>query len=376
MEPIPVRGLVSKGETCYLNAVLQVLLRNTDIMDCIDMNDKSDFKRQLFELREKFHNMDPGVVDPTDFINFAEKNSLGVTAGYKSGSSRDVMVRMLDKIYDISSDGNYKLDPTNGAQCNEVNRTISDFVAKDIVTINENEPPEIKNALDQINEDRQRINATKSDRMYKIYQWEEWKKKNPFKKTASVLDIIFYVNHKNTCKNGLSHSFFYNNHPTGHMIKLDISYFGGNLQKLFDYHVKQTHDNMKTEKYCECNRTRYDVEETCICWRSPPYIFIDIDTGAYKDINNYDKLEIGEYMENPSGWNVQYSLIATIWNHSDDTAREQRSHFTATIKVDNEWYHFDDSTVTKVQSAEQCPLQSGLERRYHMPIILEYKKLN
>ena len=62
----------------------------------------------------------------------------------------------------------------------------------------------------------------------------------------------------------------------------------------------------------------------------------------------YDELiDLKPYSDTPkTGINLEYRLIGTI-HHNGNL---QYGHYYSNIKIENEWYEFNDSLVTKINS--------------------------
>ena len=402
------RGLVNEnpGGRCYAIAVLQVLMRNKDIMKCLN-NDNSDFKQKLFELRDKFYNndIDPATpiyqsfdnsglnkleiegltidkyaIHPGEFMKFAEGQNVNMDGGAESSIA--ALEGMLEKIENLADNDMY-YDFTR--ELHEIHKNfkqeIENFVKEAIISQDTREPGKITNVLDTIDNSRQRIKTNKYTWKYAMYRWVETMTGEYINELKNLLSITFQVTHKQSsipkfgkCPNDFIHTFFYVGELTIKVAISDKPNSIKNLNQLVHEYIQNppyTDNLMNTENRCECNPKQYKVEKEIKCWVLPKYIFVVIESNEFDTVTDYEKLELQEYSASSSGQLVRYSLIATIWHHGDTQYRADIGHFSATIKVGNKWYHFNDDKANEVSSGM---MYKSIRQQHNMPIILEYER--
>jgi ubiquitin C-terminal hydrolase len=99
-----MKGLNNIGNTCYLNAGLQMLLQNKELHQLVLKNSKhSDKLKTIADFYEEYHNSSNGSLNPSDIKMIVEERQ-NMFQGFNQHDSSEFVIYLLDIINDEIKD--------------------------------------------------------------------------------------------------------------------------------------------------------------------------------------------------------------------------------------------------------------------------------
>lgn len=93
-----MKGFANIGNTCYLNAGLQMLIQNNDLCDLIlNFSNKSNTLKIIANFIQDYYSSDNNVMIPKDIKTLVEKNQ-EIFIGYKQHDSTEFIICLLNII--------------------------------------------------------------------------------------------------------------------------------------------------------------------------------------------------------------------------------------------------------------------------------------
>ena len=337
----PLIGLRNVGLTCYMNSILQCLLHIPELNGYFinqypeqkdklkKINDDTETRGRLCEEYHKVvidiykvHNKN--YIIPKDFNKLLSAIN-GQFAQYEANDAKDLLLYLFQAMHaELNYNGDKKLK--NVPKCNQlIEKESFDF----FMTVN------------------QELNL-------------------------SIISYLFYGVHKSKtickgCKNTLYNFQFFQflSFPT-------FSYKNDNfnIYKGFKDFIKPETMSGENQCYCQNCKGLRDAKVITKIYFTPPYLIINIDYGKDKkympkkvtfggiiDIKEF----VDEFNISPS---ILYKLIA-VSTHLGNSGTS--GHYVTYCQNNkNEWYEFNDSSVTRSKYEEL---------NYNSPYVLVYKKL-
>ena len=297
-----LKGLLNIGNSCYMNTSIQILLHCQFFINKLTNDPEKPITNSLYNLFNLMTNDSYKKINPISFkLNFEKKHS-----DYKGKTQHDAIEFTRILLDDISIENNISKQNNN---------------YEELITKNKS-----SHELDK-----------EFDLLYR-------KRENSF-----IIDL-FYNQILNTFKCKCNHE----NYSLEKIIDIPLLFsnfiFGLSLEKLLDNYFKE--EKFKWERKCEkCHKIEEHIKIMKLTHLSKILII------SFQRINQITGKKNDSYIEFPIDLNMKkysekgipniyfYDLFAII-NHSG-TIRS--GHYTAIIKINNEWYEFNDSKVNKIQ---------------------------
>lgn len=104
------KGFYNIGNTCYLNAGLQLILHNKDLCKLVILNsDKSEILNEIASFIKKYDDNKNIVLTPTFFKNLVE-NKNSIFTGFGQQDSSEFIIYLIDIINDELKKNNYDIN--------------------------------------------------------------------------------------------------------------------------------------------------------------------------------------------------------------------------------------------------------------------------
>ncbi len=363
-------GLENVGATCFMNATLQCLsqterlvryfldkkneerINNNNIT--MKKNEECQLSPSFLEVIKGLWNKDckSGYYDPSSFRDLVEKMNPLFEKG-KAGDPKDFIIFILEQLHK-------ELSKNVAATCDEYNKMIR--------------PNKFFNQYDK--------------KSAFSYFFEN------FTKNCSIVTDTFFgttetmrqcVNCKLICYNYEVFNClifpldevrkFVNNMSMNNMNNMFMP-MNGNRVSLRDCFLY----NGKTELFCGedqnyCNRCKglHNSGYTSRIYTEPNVLVLILNRGKGNIYNVGldfgESLDITDFVVNKNGRKV-YELYGVVTHFKGNDPKGLDSHFMASCKnpIDNEWYKYNDNSVTKVKNVQRDVIEFGT------PYILFYKK--
>jgi len=112
-----MKGFNNIGNTCYLNAGLQMIIHNKDLCDLIINNEKinSDFEN-ISNLIKTYYNNENGSITPDIIKNIVSKNNKEFI-GFNQNDSFEFIIYFLDYIFELVKNDMYEITTKISIKC-------------------------------------------------------------------------------------------------------------------------------------------------------------------------------------------------------------------------------------------------------------------
>ena len=297
-----LKGLLNLGNTCYMNTSIQILLHCQIFINKLTNDPEKPITNSLYNLFNLMTNDSYDKINPIEFkLIFEKKHS-----DYKGKSQQDSIEFTRILLDDISIENNISKQNIIYEELNTKNKS--------------------SHELDK-----------EFDLLYK-------KRENSF-----IVDL-FYNQILNTFKCKCNHE----NYSLEKIIDIPLLFsnylMSFSLEKLLDNYFKD--EIFKWERECEkCHKIVDHIKIMKLTHLSKILII------SFQRVNQKTGRKNNSYVEFPNNLNMKkysekgipniysYDLFGII-NHSGTM---NSGHYTAIIKINNNWYEFNDSKVRKVE---------------------------
>ena len=294
-------GLKNIGNSCYMNTSIQILLHCQKFINKLNNDKNKPITNSLYNLFQLLLNDENNKINPNLFKKEFEKKHLD----YKGNNQHDSIEFTRILLDDLSNENNISHNDNNYEELITKNKSIFELDKEYYLFYKKREDSFIIDLFyNQI------INKFKCKCKYEKYSFEK------------IIDIPLIIS------------------------KLLMSF---TLENLLDFYFKD--EELKWENECEkCGKKTVHKKITKISHLSQILII------SFQRINQITGKKDNTFIEFPHNLNMKnycekgiantyfYELFAII-NHSGSITS---GHYYAVIKLNNEWYEFNDSKVVKI----------------------------
>lgn len=310
-------GLANLGNTCFMNASLQILSHTYEIHPIVlnqnivkhmkQGNDSTLFKefRELLELIWKNN----GIISPNRFLatifKVAAKKNRDTFTGYNQNDMPEFLLFLLDCVHN--------------SICRPIDATITG---------------KVENNIDKI-----AVNC------YKLI------KQSYQKEYSEIMDLFYgvYVS-EIVSMNGEVRSL----RPEQYMmLDLPINQSDTNIYNCFDNFTSYETLSGDNAWYNDKTDTKEDVKKRYVFWCFPKILILVLKRFSadgkkkIKKLIDFPKtnLDLSKYVV---GYNAK-SYVYDLYGVSNHSGCLEGGHYTAFVKTaDNQWMHFNDTTISKI----------------------------
>lgn len=345
-------GLNNIGNTCYMNAIIQLIVHNEHIYEFLTSeNITSDSDTMIYQIKNLIRLMgNNDTIVPLDFKKTISKQQ-EIFRGYSQNDAHELLVLVLDRIHEeTKSSVVIKEYPIEYIEFEKFKKNIQ-------IQIDNASLLRDKIKLSKIFD--KYISTHMKEYIYhkNIGMWGNYIKNNYSIISHHFTGLFHNIIFCNNCHN-VSHSHEIFNCLT---VDIDNDDITKNLS-LFDciYNYIRPTTNMEDFKCSDCNKTGSCKKKTSI-WHLPNTLFIHLKRfkQSYRHGNvcvekatnfidiplSFNPIDfLSEYNQTPS----TYVLKSVIHHYGSINS----GHYVSFVNIDNKWYQFNDSHVSVIENID------------------------